>query len=111
MASARLMVVPSGSPLLGVLLDLAELVVVLCHDEPHGMEDGVAEPGLLAWSVLVVSPVIYVWEPCGESIVLVLGVGVSPEVYAGIVAVLLIALSVMMLLMIWLLSSDLSSWC
>ena len=62
---------------------------------------------------MLVWPVIYFRKSAGESIslVLVLGLGVSPEVYAGVVFVLLSALSVMMLLMMRLRSSHLALGC
>ena len=58
---------------------------------------------------MLVRPVVYLWESTGESIILVLvfGLGVSPEVDAGVV-VWLSVLSVMMLLMSLFLSSDLA---
>ena len=99
----------SASPaLLCVFLDAAEIIVVFDHNESHCVCHGVAEALLLAWGVVLVGPVVYLWESAGESIVLVLGLGVSPEMDAGVVVVLLSALSVMMLLISLLRSSDLA---
>ena len=58
---------------------------------------------------MLVGPVIYLWESAGESVilVLVLGLCVSPEMDSGVV-VWLSVLSVMMLLISLFLSSDLA---
>ena len=74
------------------------------------MEHRVAEPFLLAWDIVVIWPVVYLWQSAGESVVFVLGfrLGVSPEMDAGVVVELLVVLSVIMLCMILLLSSDLA---
>ena len=52
---------PAASSLLRVVLDGAELVVVLHYDEPHGVGDRVTESGLLAGGVVLVWPVVYLW--------------------------------------------------
>ena len=63
------------------------------------MEHRVAEPFLLAWGVVVIWPVVYLWQSAGESVVFGLGfgLGVSPEMDAGVVVELLVVLSVIML--------------
>ena len=64
----------------------------------------------MAWGVVLIGPVVYLGKSAGESVVFILGfgLGVSPEVDAGVVVVLLIFLSVMMLCIILLRSSDLA---
>ena len=100
---------PASSALLCVFLDVAEIIVVFDHNESHCVCHGVAEALLLAWGVVLVGPVVYLWESAGESIILVLvfGLCVSPEMDSGVV-VWLSVLSVMMLLISLFLSSDLA---